>query len=626
DKNQEDTEGVGAGIYDLSGMYIYVPSFFRKGRIKAGEMMFLPERKQFLPATEQWLSELREQQNKVAGDIVQKPRPIGGDGSAMSTRSGERQDPFSKTAKQMLHLAEHDTQGDLLDSVLSLGKKAAATIVDTLMDDTRFCNSMIKWYGAERLGGFLKEAAKLDDVQEDTSKAFEVVTPYSKEAAMLEGRELKAMYRDGFYIRTNKKKFAEVMRDEGTPQSFLVPGDMAEYDVLMPDGELQRMLVLGKWCNRVYGVKAGALVDMPIDTACVKVLQDDKDLDAKIEAIGKQIEASDVYRDEKADKPFACECSPAQIIIDPKKRTFIEHNIKGGYGARDANWTDDPRFSNHNTSGHLTAVLRDGATLAVLEQSVVIPTDARLLDAHPRTELETARISDVPYIINKTKQAGLSMSVWADGPSYIVKGDMGSTNGNLLNAVEHMVTKYDINPGEAKAICKEACQCQVKAFVKKAADAQSEALIAANKATLPYMDLTSQAPTITNEKPTEKDYGMEDTQTIVNNAVGAGVKEVFDVSVLKLLASTNRPFEEVEEYVKVNMKTLDSLCRLQFLLYWKMAEFEERYGASKMSELEETLINSIDTISDLTLFLRTRSVMTSTINERTDGNILDEGA
>ncbi|MFA5753206.1 MAG: hypothetical protein WC910_09065, partial [Bacteroidales bacterium] len=42
DKNQEDTEGVGAGIYDLSGMYIYVPSFFRKGRIKAGEMMFLP--------------------------------------------------------------------------------------------------------------------------------------------------------------------------------------------------------------------------------------------------------------------------------------------------------------------------------------------------------------------------------------------------------------------------------------------------------------------------------------------------------------------------------------------------------------------------------------------------------
>ncbi|MDD3089355.1 MAG: hypothetical protein PHT95_05370, partial [Candidatus Omnitrophica bacterium] len=394
----------------------------------------------------------------------------------------------------------------------------------------------------------------------------------------------------------------------------------------MPDGELQRVLILGKWCKAIYGVKDGALVSMSADTACVKVLQDDKDLDAKIEAIGKQIEASDVYRDEKADKPFACECSPAQIIIDPKKRTFIEHNIKGGYGARDANWTDDPRFSNHNTSGHLTAVLRDGATLAVLEQSVVIPTDARLLDAHPMPELKTARISDVPYIINKTKQAGLSMSVWTDGPSYIVKGDMGSTNGNLLNAVEHMVTKYDINPGEAKAICKEACQCQVKAFVKKAADAQSEALIAANKATLPYMDLTSQAPTIINEKPTEKDYGMEDTQTIVNNAVGAGVKEVFDVSVLKLLASTNRPFEEVEEYVKVNMKTLDSLCRLQFLLYWKMAEFEERYGASKMSELEETLINAIDTISDLTLFLRSRSVMTSTINERTDGNILDEGA
>lgn len=629
DKNQEDTEGVGVGIYDLSGMYIYVPSFFRKGRIKAGEMMFLPERKQFLPSTEQWLSELREQQNKVAGDIVQKPRPIGGDGSAMSTRSGERQDPFSKTAKQMLHLAEHDTHGDLLDSVLSLGKKATATIVDTLMDDTRFCNSMIKWYGAERLGGFLKEAAKLDDVQEDTSKAFEVVTPYSKEAALLEGRELKAMYRDGFYIRTNKKKFAEVMRDEGTPQSFVVPGDMAEYDVLLPDGELQRMLVLGKWCNQVLALKGDTLCTIPIDAACVKVLQDTKDLDAKVEATGKQVTPADVYRDEKQSDTMAiCGSScGTKIIIDPKKKCFIEHNILGGYGAQDVNYSKDDKFSAHNKCDcSRTAVLRDGATLAVLEHSVVIPTNARILDAQPRTELATVRIQDVPYVVNKTKQAGFSMSIWTDGPSYIVKGDMGSTNGNLLNAVEHMVTKYDINPGEAKAICKEACQHQIKAFVKKAADAQAEALIAANKATIPYTDLTSQAPTITNEVPVEKEYGMEDTQTIVNNAVGAGVKEVFDVSVLKLLASTNRPFEEVEEYVKVNMKTLDSLCRLQFLLYWKMAEFEERYGSGKMAELEKTLINAIDTISDLTLFLRTRSVMTSTINERTDGNILDEGA
>ena len=42
--------------------------------------------------------------------------------------------------------------------------------------------------------------------------------------------------------------------------------------------------------------------------------------------------------------------------------------------------------------------------------------------------------------------------------------------------------------------------------------------------------------------------------------------------------------------------------------YWHGEEFEDRYGKSDMPELEDSLRNSIESLGDVTLFLKEKTI------------------
>ena len=87
-----------------------------------------------------------------------------------------------------------------------------------------------------------------------------------------------------------------------------------------------------------------------------------------------------------------------------------------------------------------------------------------------------------------------------------------------------------------------------------------------------------------------------------------GQKEVFDTAMLSGLLKSVRQDSLVDKHLAALMSALDALGRMLFNFYWHGEEFEDRYGKSDMPELEDSLRNAFESLGDVTLFLKEKTI------------------
>jgi hypothetical protein len=102
------------------------------------------------------------------------------------------------------------------------------------------------------------------------------------------------------------------------------------------------------------------------------------------------------------------------------------------------------------------------------------------------------------------------------------------------------------------------------------------------------------------------DFGT--SMQVAQQAGASGQKEVFDTTMLAGMLKSVRQDSLVERHLSSLVESLDSLGRLLMNFYWHGEEFEDRYGKSDMPELEDSLRNAFESIGDVTLFLKEKSV------------------
>ena len=257
-KNEDGTEGIGLGIYMIGKQVIYIPSFYRKNTLKTGLFMILADSNTFRPATEEWISIIREQNEKTVGDIVDKndvPEVRAGAPSAIRAR--EFLDPISKTAKKASscealwkHLCKSAEKAkalpgfSVLDVALELGKSASKRLIDTMANDTRFLNDMLKGYTPDQIDMFKTAALSLypdmyhpvDRKAAPVQKFASLVVPFDKQAKKLSYAEQRQLQEDGFFIKTAAdSKFSAVL--DGTVENTEIStvGEDGIYK-LLPNG------------------------------------------------------------------------------------------------------------------------------------------------------------------------------------------------------------------------------------------------------------------------------------------------------------------------------------------------------------------------------------------------------
>ena len=107
-------------------------------------------------------------------------------------------------------------------------------------------------------------------------------------------------------------------------------------------------------------------------------------------------------------------------------------------------------------------------------------------------------------------------------------------------------------------------------------------------------------------------------------ASGAGIKEVFDVSVISGLVDVADLSELRNEYLVDMIKGMDKIGRMLFLFYWHSDEFKERYGEEDMKKLEDTLKKVFVNIGDLVLFLKEKTAYAPDISESLFGTLSED--
>jgi hypothetical protein len=95
---------------------------------------------------------------------------------------------------------------------------------------------------------------------------------------------------------------------------------------------------------------------------------------------------------------------------------------------------------------------------------------------------------------------------------------------------------------------------------------------------------------------------------VAQQAAMGGQKEVFDTSMISGMLKSVRQDSLVERHLAPLVEALDSLGRLLMNFYWHQEEFEDRYGKSDLPELEDSLRNAFESLGDITLFLKEKTI------------------
>jgi hypothetical protein len=106
-------------------------------------------------------------------------------------------------------------------------------------------------------------------------------------------------------------------------------------------------------------------------------------------------------------------------------------------------------------------------------------------------------------------------------------------------------------------------------------------------------------PDFLNEVPPPDPMALQQAA----EAAQTGRKDVFDVSTLVALLSSNRREDMLRDYTSDLKGSLDVVGRLLFGLFWDRDRYIDLFGDEDIGKFEDTLKDTLDILGDLVLFL-----------------------
>lgn len=197
DKNDENTRALGVSINRLDKQFIQVPSFFNNGKIKTGDMMYVPSIDMFRPMSDAWLADVKNMTLSDSGEAVKPEQANAGAATPAAIRVKESNDPVVKTASYAA--TESSPEISILDTALKMGKQAAYKMVERLSDNRAFLNNTLKFYSGDQIVDFVKTAS-MKFAEAPTKPEYTVITVLDKRAAQLNETQKAELYQDGYLI------------------------------------------------------------------------------------------------------------------------------------------------------------------------------------------------------------------------------------------------------------------------------------------------------------------------------------------------------------------------------------------------------------------------------------------
>jgi hypothetical protein len=670
-KDEDGTYGVGTMVYMMGNQAFYIPSFYNHGRFRTGEIMVLRDQQQFIPATEGLISYMKARYDKGSGELFPRFKHNVEKGAPGSVKVKEDEFPLGKGAS-----LESDTT-DIFDVALQMGKQASAQLIDIITSSPRVFNDFADFYGLDKIASFKVEFEKQHAPKETPLSAW-IVDPLDKQAMSISDAERKSLNMFGFLIKTAKREFAEVSKASDLSSQFISCTTDGVYDILSDNGDVNRALVLHMdddacmaGCvdyrpRKGFNTVPDAFLHPSRNKGCDVILlfegvEGNYYQHCSYVPTGRKVSGFKMTFDKATEigEPLKDKDTLewGDIIVCPDLATIKVRTkmirIKDGDSVQ---WTatyGDERIVENDV---LKAPRRSGSIITIPEGCVVVhdikqynmnaenmsyeEREKKIEEAIKNNTFNVATPTNVTTaILNYINKRYETVKIFSNGSGFTVSGDNSDPKDmSIKEAAYTLARDYGVDPLDAPYMVLEAypkdgvSNNSVKWCIeKKAAGGDySRGVSPYDIPNLGYHEVSYDGPTTETigSEGIIPAQGATREQIIeqVQNAADSGVKEIFDVTVMKTLVNTSRPEALIGDYTSTILKMMDRLCRMLFLGYVQEDDFQTQFGENKYDEYMETIRNAMDNLSELFVFVSTRSVLADSMDtdgsdELTDGNI-----
>ena len=652
ESNDENNSAIGVVVALISNLVVYIPAIFRKGKIYNLDMMYIPELHQWLPTQDNWITYLRSRRTELEASIVDKAQAAEGrPGSVdldipllkiVKTASDEPKDIkylqrvgvpaiLKEAAAAMINELTTEVEDYHIPSTMELLRKCAASdaamrIVNTVARYPMVSDAFVQFYDNDEIIDTAATVVKAVSAETPDPKAegeVKILTSASRESRDLSDEQKALILRDGAVIvdtrgltptRMFKAKhngswatpsiggIYELLKLDGsTVTALVIPGKRKParenlsdgYNYVMPltDNDAHKMHIapahiLGQMCpTREFNVTGGyGIKNIPVTGDTLSYLIVDIDGNAlKIDNLSPEYIG-------KGD----------EIIIRSKQRGTCVSKPNAAYTF----WYNGKPWADNLDKINIQQIVAipAGGKLRVKGTTLFVPEKCRLFpvayDADcccaDFNDLNLATLGEYVDAVSRREKL-LAIKVYNGNGKYTISDDTGRFTDPLLKraAAFDLVEHYAVDPQMAREIIEELKPNSQERYLAKIAADTSYTMSFSNKQ---ESDPNQSTVDLNRVVP-------EDARNTLAQAAQTGVKEIMDVTVLKMLAEDGSSVRMVQDLVPSLFTAMNAVGQILFMLR-ASTSMNEAYGDYRADEMEKQFSKLMQRLGDAVIVLQ----------------------
>lgn len=643
--SEDNTFALGVNVAMIGDTYVFIPTILKNGRIAPVDLMYVPEMDQFLPCKDAWITYLQSKKADLLATLSKKKRggnagkvdldmPFTNITKVASSNLPELQDYAKEAMVDALCNAPADTGIPCLEELVDMASVNGLRKLASYIESTEGRDGLVEFYSDEELR---RIANKLDDKLTKavvsrpmgSNGEVKILTSASTEARSLSNDDKVKILRDGAVIKDSRGLTPSTVFKTKTNAEWCTPNEHGVYELLKIDGTTMTAYVLngtklssswGHPATEAYGRQPDPVYYViPLDDGQRRVAYKvkNKHLVAQpyagvknitlsgsaITSIAQETSAEVIIMDSKGSAQRFDLCTSANNVpvIRKDDEYIIQRAINSASCGRDR--VKPLIGSSAEKARGLDGIIvgRKGAKMRVANNYLRVGSDAFYMpimntwnDEFPKNIRMLATVDSILDAISRRNDHVAIEMFKADNGVYIESDIVKVAHASDIDAAYALVSKLAIAPEDAMEMIKEASAKQGEIndyLVKIAADSQ----VAMAFSELPADEYQNDTQTLSPMS----NMSAED-KNILNKAIQAGTKEVFDISILRILAEEDAPAQIINEWMPSLFTALDKVGRILYLC--RAGEsMQDAYGVDRVEDVERKLRKQFNELGDIIL-------------------------
>lgn len=635
-QSDDNTFALGVNVARIGDTYVFIPTILKNGRIAPVDLMYIPEIDQFLPCKDAWITYLKSKKADLMATLSKKKKsgnagnvdldmPFTNIMKVASQGLGALQDMAKEAMVEALCAAPTDCGIPCVSELVDIAPVNGLKKLASYIESTDGHNSLVEFYSDEelrditdKLQGRLNDAQKFNLIGSDGE--VKILTSASVEARTLPNEDKVKILRDGAVIKDTRGLTPSTVYKTKTNSEWCTPNDTGVYELLKVDGTTLTAFVVNAESleNRSKGRPGKkSYYVIPLDDGQARKAYHIHDKDI----IGQPYADTNKISIKGADlTSLSNEIGAMALLVNNTGSTTLI-DLYGAPGVPAIRKDDEiiisrklnpcccsgaalPRIGTSAREHGLEGIIigRAGSKIRTANNYLRVGKDTtyfRVVPDYCSSDLPKAitLLATVDNIIDAASRRSGNVAVdifKADNGIYVSSDMLKVAHASDVDAAYALVDKLAITPEDADNIVKEASanlNTKHSYIVKLANDTQ----VALHVADMPSMEFENNS----------QDLGpmstmSEEDKNTLNKAMESGVKEIFDVSVLRILAEEDSPAQIINEWMPTLFTALDKVGRILYLC--RAGEsMQDAYGADRVDDVERKLRKQFNELGDIIL-------------------------